>query len=192
MTLLPMLFVWLDLVAPDLETFATPAGSMLPAVAPGDRVVTYHVPSIVDLFRNPTRGDVVIFERPGDPGIFFIKRVIGLPGDIVELTDGRLYINGERVDRRRIADYEQADANRFDGGPLLQYVETLPGGASHRIVEARDDGPFDNTEPAHVPSGHYFLLGDNRDNSLDSRHFTVGMVSAENIVARVFWIIPSW
>ena len=133
----------------------------------------------------PKRGDVVVFRQPNNDSVTFIKRVIGLPGDSVAVHDGILHINETPV--RRV------DAGRgttSDGLAELTYrefEEFLPGGASHRIREMTDAGFNDNTRIFDVPPGHYFLMGDNRDNSNDSRTAHVGMVPAENLVGKAVW-----
>jgi signal peptidase I len=130
----------------------------------------------------PERGDVAVFRLPRDTNIDYIKRVIGLPGDRVQMRQGRLYINGQLVPRRKIADYQDQNAS---GSKLRfqRYVETLPGGVEHVIIEANDRGLYDNTREYVVPPGHYFMMGDNRDNSADSRA-DVGFVPLENFVGR--------
>jgi signal peptidase I len=132
----------------------------------------------------PERGDVVVFRLPRDPSTTFVKRLIGLPGDQIQMRSGRLYINDVLVPRRAIG--------VFDGDTL--YVETLPassgrGGREHEIVEVSDAQQHDDTPVFVVPERHYFMMGDNRDNSLDSRiapaEGGVGFVPEENLVARV-------
>jgi signal peptidase I len=131
----------------------------------------------------PKRGDVVVFKLPRDTSVDYIKRLVGLPGDTIEMRNGLLYINGVAVDRQRLAapvaeDYLKTAPNVTD------YVETFPGGAKHVIREEGDDYTYDNTPVYHVPPGHYFMMGDNRDNSLDSRTSNVGFVPADNIVGK--------
>ena len=108
--------------------------------------------------------------------------MIGLPGDRIQLKQGVLYINGEQVARDPLADFELRDA--YDKPqPVRQYRETLPGGHSHRILEVSDNGFLDNTQEYLVPDGHYFMMGDNRDNSADSRQLAQhGYVPAGNII----------
>jgi signal peptidase I len=132
----------------------------------------------------PARGDVVVFKLPSDNKTDYIKRIIGLPGDRIQMKAGRLYINDQMLERRRIEDYIETD--RFGNVVRTpQYIETLPNGREHRILEISDNGALDNTGVFVVPKNHYFAMGDNRDNSLDSRVLSgVGYVPAENLVGR--------
>jgi len=165
------------------EPFNIPSGSMMPTLLIGDYLFVskiaygygrYSFPfGLADfdgrIFADvPNRGDVVVFRPPGEPETDFIKRVVGLPGDRVQMKAGILNINGQPVERRRIEDYVDPD-NKF-GRPIPQYIETLPGGVQHRIIEiSGDQGDLDNTPTYVVPEGHYFMMGDNRDGSNDSR-----------------------
>jgi len=129
----------------------------------------------------PARGDVVVFKYPRDTSTDFIKRVIGLPGDRIQMINDRLYINDKVVPRVRVADYvENVDGITYR---VPQYRETLPEGKSYLTVDRFSDGPADNTDIFIVPAGHYFMMGDNRDNSDDSRG-SVGYVPAENLVGK--------
>jgi signal peptidase I len=180
------------------EPYTVPSGSMIPTLLIGDELIgakfaygygKYSSPiGLMPDFsgrlfdRAPERGDVVVFRLPRDPGETYVKRVIGLPGDRIQMREGRLYINGTVVPRRQVGDWQ---------GDTL-YVETLPGsggqGHEHEIVEISDTQAEDNTPVFAVPAGHYFMMGDNRDNSLDSRIAAadggVGFVPEENLVAR--------
>jgi signal peptidase I len=130
----------------------------------------------------PERGDVVVFKLPRDNSTDYIKRVIGLPGDRIQVIDGVLQINGEPVKRERVADLVLEDLR--GGRPIPKYLETLPNGVSHYILEEDGDhGPRDNTAVYTVPAGHYFMMGDNRDNSQDSRYLElVGPVPEDNLI----------
>ena len=149
----------------------------------------------------PRRGDVVVFKLPRDPSVDYIKRVIGLPGDRIQMVNDRLYINGKAIPEKRVSDYvETIDGYRHH---VPRYLETLPGGKSHYILDRDPDGPADNTDVYVVPAGHYFMMGDNRDNSDDSRAGG-GYVPAENLVGKAefiffstngsahFWEIWAW
>jgi signal peptidase I len=201
------------------EPFNIPSGSMIPTLLVGDYLFVskfsygysrYSLPFGLPLFsgrilfRPPHRGDVVVFKLPTDNSTDYIKRVIGLPGDSIQMKAGQLYINGGEVPRKRIDDYLYPEG---DGTivPMHQYIETLPNGVRHRIIKVGDGGPLDNTEVYHVPVGDYFMMGDNRDNSEDSRVLSaVGYVPAENLIGRAqfiffstngsapFWAIWEW
>ena len=128
------------------------------------------------------RGDVVVFRFPPDPTQDYIKRVIGLPGDRIQMIDGVLHINGEPCKQERIEDRIVTEPG---GGELAiaRYMETLPGGVKHVVLDERGITQFDNTAEVIVPPGHYFMMGDNRDNSNDSRG-DGGFVPEQNLVGR--------
>jgi signal peptidase I len=178
------------------EPFHIPSGSMVPTLLVGDYLFVekyaygysrYSFPFSPSIFgggrifgHDPTRGDVVVFRKPTDPSVDFIKRLIGLPGDHIQMKGGILYINGAPVKRQRIQDY--VDEN---GISVIQYLETLPNGVVHPILESDgDNGQLDNTPEYVIEPGHYFAMGDNRDNSADSRTSEVGQVPAENLIGR--------
>ncbi len=183
------------------EPFNIPSGSMKPTLLVGDYLFVskysygysrYSIPYGLPLFSGrilftpPERGDVAVFRKPRDTKVDFIKRVIGLPGDRIQMRDGVLYLNDEPVVRKRIEDYIDKD---WYGRtlPVAQYVETLPNGVSYRVLDRGPNGEFDNTGVYTVPEGHYFVMGDNRDNSLDSRVRVptgVGFVPADHFVGR--------
>ncbi|HMQ57527.1 MAG TPA: signal peptidase I [Rhizobiaceae bacterium] len=140
----------------------------------------------------PARGDVVTFIHP-QHGEVMIKRVIGLPGDRIALQGGRLIINGKIVPRTPTDRYVYRDTY---GSPVAvtRYREDLPGGRAHAIIERRDDGAADNLPEVTVPAGHLFMMGDNRDNSADSRFSAMGFVPVENLTGRaeaVMWSLYS-
>jgi len=147
-------------------------------IIPADRV----------LMSEPKRGDVAVFKLPRDGSTDYIKRVIGLPGDRVQMNGGRLFINGVAAPREEATKFATRDVyGRTVEVPT--YDESLPGGIKHRIIEVEGDrGYSDNTAEFVVPPKHYFMMGDNRDNSLDSRVAAerdgVGMVPLENFVGR--------
>jgi len=148
--------------------------------------------------REPDRGDIAVF-RPVPQNIEYIKRVVGMPGDTIQVTNGRLYINGTMVERERIGTAQDTDSNG-DTREVTLYRETFPEGTTHIIQEISDNAPLDNTSEYVVPAGHYFMMGDNRDRSADSRVLSqVGYVPAVNLIAkaeaRFFSIkdnIPPW
>ena len=179
------------------EPFRIPSGSMYPTLKVGDFLFvskyTYGYSkhsfpfSIVPLsgriwYDEPKRGDVVVFKYPKDNKTDFIKRVIGLPGDKIKVEDGILYVNGEEVKRTRIEDYTLFD-DMLNTGVYPQYEEELPGGVRHNILEISDEGPLDNFAEVTVPEDHFFMMGDNRDRSDDSRQ-NVGFVPKENLIGK--------
>jgi signal peptidase I len=159
----------------------------------------------------PRRGDVVVFRHPGED-IDLVKRVIGLPGDTIAVQDGELILNGQHLPRQELPPYSVPISPNspckvaYPGTPMVAqvsgrayctypaYRETLPGGPSYTVLDQIDGGPADNFGPVRVPAGHVFLMGDNRDDSLDSRFSAaeggVGMVPVENLIGRAlvtFW-----
>ncbi len=181
------------------EPFNIPSESMLPTLLVGDYLFVskysygysrYSLPFGVGFFSGrilegePERGDVVVFKLPRDNSTDFIKRVVGLPGDRVQLRDGVLYINDEEVRRERVEDFITED-RRGNARAVTQYIETMPNGVRYRTLDLRPSSAADNTRVFTVQAGHYFMMGDNRDNSLDSRFASgVGQVPAENLVGR--------
>jgi signal peptidase I len=188
------------------EPFNIPSGSMVPTLLIGDYLFVskfsygysrFSLPLGLPLFSGrifshwPERGDVAVFKLPTDNSTDYIKRVIGLPGDHIQMRNGILYINDQPCPRKRIEDFLYQENN---GAviPLAQYIETLPNGVKHRIIKMGDSGPLDNTQVYNVPAGDFFMMGDNRDNSQDSRVLSaVGYVPAENLVGRAEFIFFS-
>lgn len=185
------------------EPFHIPSESMLPTLLVGDYVFVskfaygYSKYSILFsppvfsgriLSTPPKRGDVVVFRWPRDPSIDYIKRVIGLPGDRLQMRDGVLLINGEAVKRRRVEDFERRDRFGNIQERIQQFEEVLPGGAVYRTLDLYAYGSGDTTGVYTVPAGHYFMVGDNRDNSQDSRVPIelggVGYVPADHLIGR--------
>ena len=179
------------------EPFNIPSGSMIPTLLVGDYLFVskysygysrYSFPfgmAPLDgrVFEtSPERGDVAVFRQPQNESVAFIKRIVGLPGDRIQVTDGILRINDVAVNRVR-----KGFATASDGYNVIRfavYQETLPNGKSYLTQERSDDDVLDNTNVFLVPEGHYFMMGDNRDNSRDSRTTSVGMVPAENLIGR--------
>jgi signal peptidase I len=204
------------------QPFNIPSGSLIPTLLVGDYLFVskyaygyshFSLPGFLDLdpkampgrifASEPKRGDVIVFKLPSDGETDYIKRLVGLPGDKIQVQHGRLIINGKMVPREPIPPF--LTVNHF-GKPeeAPQYLETLPGGVTHRIIQIDgDDGPNDNTQVYEVPPGHFFMMGDNRDNSSDSRipadQGGVGYVPFENLIGRaevIFFSIdegtPAW
>ena len=207
-----------------IEPFNIPSGSMIPTLLVGDYLFVskysygyskHSFPFSMGLFPGrifgspPERGDVAVFKYPGDQGqgvnrTDYIKRIVGMPGDRIQVTNGVLHINGTAVPRLRVADYVRGTNSHYQKGTL--YSEQLPNGRRYTVLEYNDDGPSDNTPEFLVPAGNYFVMGDNRDDSLDSRTRLMlrdfsGMtrdrdqlgwyVPAENLVGRAEFIFFS-
>ena len=188
-----------------LEPFRIPSGSMYPTLQVGDYLFVskytygysrYSFPAGLPLFKDrifysePKRGDIAVFKFPKNPHTDFIKRIIGLPGDKIQVKDGRLYINGEQVER---SEKERYIIDEYVAIPEFyhQYDETLPEGKIHRIIEMSDEERIvDNTEEFTVPEDMFFMMGDNRDRSDDSR-LSVGFVPKENLVGKARFIFFS-
>ena len=179
------------------EPFNIPSGSMIPTLLVGDYLFVskysygysrYSFPFGMAPFDGrifetpPERGDVAVFRQPKNESVAFIKRIVGLPGDRIQVVDGILHVNDVAVNRDR-----KGFATASDRDNLIKfavYQETLPNGKSYLTQERSDDDLLDNTNVFLVPEGHYFMMGDNRDNSRDSRTTSVGLVPAENLIGR--------
>lgn len=187
------------------EPFNIPSESMLPTLLVGDYLFVskysygysrYSLPWGLPLFdgrilkSEPRRGDVAVFKLPSDNSTDYIKRIVGLPGDRVQMRDGMLHINGTVVAKKRSDDFiYERRGKRFR---VPRYVETLPEGPQHNTLDFIASGDHDTTKEWLVPPGHYFAMGDNRDNSLDSRAVGgVGMVPAQNLVGRAEFLFFS-
>jgi signal peptidase I len=202
------------------QPFRIPSESMKPTLLVGDYLFVskysygysrYSIPLSLPLFSGrvlaapPARGDIAVFRLPAHDSEDYIKRVIGLPGDRIEMRAGVLHINGEPVKRERIEDY--VDLEQEDPVRVEQWRETLPNGVVYTTLNLVEDGPLDNTRVYQVPGDHYFMMGDNRDDSADSRVLSqVGYIPFENLVGRAeiiffsvrggagawqFWLWPS-
>jgi signal peptidase I len=184
------------------QPFNIPSGSMKETLLVGDYLFVsklsygysrYSFPMGLEFFKGrvfsaePKRGDVAVFKLPRDRSTDYIKRVIGLPKDEINVRGGVVFINGTEVPRRATGTFQ----TREDGGPAIKipvYEETLPNGVKYKVLDREANGPWDNAGPYIVPDGHYFMMGDNRDNSTDSRvpekQGGVGYVPFENFVGR--------
>ena len=181
------------------QPFNIPSGSMKGTLLIGDYLFVskysygysqYSLPLSPPLFSGripgnlkPDRGDVVVFRLPNDPSVDYIKRVMGLPGDLIQVKDGVVNINGTPVKREKASDFVENEEGTRDA-PIKRWKETLPNGVTYYALDLVDNGFADNTQIYTVPPDHYFMMGDNRDNSTDSRFSQVGMVPFENIVGR--------
>jgi signal peptidase I len=181
------------------QPFNIPSGSMKETLLVGDYLFVskytygysrYSFPFSPPLFdgriwsADPQRGDIVVFRLPKDDTTDYIKRVVGLPGDRIQMIDGVLHINGEAVKRERIDDFiENEEGGRTQR--VKRWRETLPNGVTYTTLDLIDNGFYDNTPVYVVPPGHYFMMGDNRDNSTDSRVLSqVGYVPLQNLVGK--------
>ena len=200
------------------QPFNIPSGSMIPTLLVGDFLFVskysygysrFSFPFSPDLFKGrilaspPKQGDVIVFKLPRDNSTDYIKRVIGMPGDTIQMKEGRLYINGTIVPREPIAKVRTEDYYGRET-EVPTYKETLPDGVTHTIIEIQGDTGFnDNTELFKVPANSYFMMGDNRDNSTDSRvppdQGGVGYVPFDNLIGRAELIFfsngqgePAW
>ena len=207
-TILAIVVVFITLFA---QTFYVPSGSMEPTLQIGDALIAakypygysrYSVPfgigpaSETRLFeRLPKRGDVVIFRLPRDPSQTYVKRVIGLPGDHIQMIAGHLWINGKKAPLQAAGQAADEDET---GAPVMtpKFIETLPGGVEHPIFKRGWNGPLDKTDVYIVPPGHLFMMGDNRDDSDDSRvppeEQGVGYVPVENLMGRAELVLGSY
>jgi len=181
------------------QPFNIPSGAIKPTLLVGDYIFVskfsygythYSLPFSPKLFSGrifasqPQRGDVVVFRVPKDDTTDYVKRVIGLPGERIQMINGLLHINGTPVQRQQIEDFVEVDGGRTPR--TKRWRETLPNGVSHETLDLIESGYYDNTPVYEVPPGHYFMMGDNRDNSTDSRVLNaVGYVPFQNLIGRV-------
>jgi signal peptidase I len=193
------------------EPFYVPSGSMEPTLMIGDALlaskfaygysaaslpIQITLPETGRVFgETPKRGDVVVFRWPGDRSQAWVKRVVGLPGDRIQMRQGQLFINDHAASLKSDGIGEAEDDN---GGaePAYRYVETLPNGVSHAILKLRDNGRLDNTPEVTVPPDRLFVMGDNRDNSADSRvpvrDGGVGLLPMDDLIGRADAVVASW
>jgi signal peptidase I len=179
------------------QPFTIPSGSMMPTLLVGDYIFVnkfaygyskYSLPFSPNIFSGrifasePKRGDVVVFRFPPNPDVDYIKRLVGLPGDHIQYKDDLLYINGKAVPRAADGSFN-SDYKLDPGQDVPVFRETFDNGKTFDTLDQSPVSRGDNTQEFIVPPGHYFMMGDNRDNSLDSR-FDVGYVPAENLVGR--------
>ena len=180
------------------EPFNIPSGSMIPTLLVGDYLFVskysygyskysfpFGVVPINDRIfdKSPERGDVIVFRKPGDESIDYIKRLVGLPNDTIQVKEGILFINGKSVNRIKanIGTMKNINGNQQT---LIEYKETFEGSEYHKIIEYSDIENFDDTIEFKVPKDHFFFMGDNRDNSRDSRSSEVGFVPKKNLIGK--------
>jgi signal peptidase I len=181
------------------EPFNIPSGSMKPTLLVGDYLFVskfaygysrYSFPLGLDLFsgrvleRLPRRGDVAVFKLPSDNKTDYIKRVVGLPGDRLQVKAGVLHVNGVAAELEPVGHFVDDQESQQQPVTMPMYREELPDGRRHLTLDMFANGLYDNTRVYEVPPGHVFAMGDNRDNSQDSRAETVGFIPLENLVGR--------
>ncbi len=197
-----------------LEPFIIPSSSMVPNLLVGDYILVNKMSYGYGKYSFPLqpldfhgrilgaeiqRGDIVVFRYPPNPSESYVKRIVGLPGDTIQVKNGMLYINGKMLDKKQTKDYIMDDNNNM---PVAMFNETIARQPNHqdrtktyKILELNgNQGDLDNTASYVVPAGHYFGMGDNRDNSVDSRvaaPFGVGFIPRENIIGRVALVLFS-
>lgn len=186
-----------------VQPFSIPSGSMMPTLEVGDYMVATKFPYGFKNFSlpfgrflpefsvastPPKRADVVIFRLPSNPSIDYVQRIIGLPGETVQVIDGVTYINGSALRREPAGEYDASDMELafYKDAPLFR--EYTPEGSSYVVLELEENSQGDNTELFTVPDGHYFVMGDNRDNANDSR-YQVGYVAEAYVYAKATIIL---
>ncbi|MGZ8362576.1 MAG: signal peptidase I [Caulobacteraceae bacterium] len=191
------------------QPFTIPSASMEPTLLQGDYIIVskfsygysrHSIPFSPPIFKGrilgkqPERGDVIVFKLPRDGHTDYIKRLVGLPGDRVQVKNGLLYINDQPLPRQELSP-AMVQSPWGMMSPVSRYLEQMPNGRKYVTYDFGNEGRVDNTEVFTVPAGQYFMMGDNRDNSLDSRFPEsegVGFVPAENLVGKAQIIMLSW
>ncbi len=176
-----LLMLTLAVTDPAATVFTIPSGSGMPELMPGDAIVT--LPYTAE--RGPARGDLAVYVGQRNPDVKNVHRIVGLPGDTIQMIDGALLIDGEAVDRADVGDYDLPETYGGRANPADLYRETLPGGVTYRTLDIDPTGFLDNTAVFVVPDDAYFVLGDNRDNAMDSRIETVGAIPREDLFGYV-------
>jgi signal peptidase I len=187
------------------QPFNMPSGSMMPTMLVGDHFFVakfaygytrYSLPFSPPVFSRrilaaePQRGDLVVFRLPRDETTDYVKRVVGMPGERVQMIGGQLHINGQAVKHERVDDFVYDDGDKTVRAK--RWRETLPNGVSYETLDLEDNGFLDNTQVFTVPANSYFMVGDNRDNSVDSRMLNqVGYIPADHLIGRVTMIFYS-
>ncbi|MDR2527151.1 MAG: signal peptidase I [Rickettsiales bacterium] len=194
-------FLWALLIAVFIrsffyEPFYIPSGSMKPGLLEGDFIIVskydfgytkYSFPFAMLPFNgrigfnksNVKRGDVLVFRTPKDPSVAYIKRLIGLPGDKIQVIDSILYINDSKIEKEYVGDFIENENE-----PLVKGNQEIIDGNKFITLDKMDNPIADNTPIFNVPEGYYFFMGDNRDNSLDSRFLDTGFIPEENLIGK--------
>ncbi len=190
------------------EPFHIPSGSMKPNLLVGDYIIVskysygysrYSFPFGLNIFsgrilfdeKTPQRGDVVVFRYPPDPSINYIKRLIGLPGDTVQMRDGVLYVNEEKIEKTADGFFFDEESSQIPI-KIERFVEKLSDKKEIAVLDMYQNSNADDTGIYRVPAGYYFMMGDNRDNSQDSRFLSqVGYVPQENLIGKARFIFLS-
>ena len=183
------------------QPFSIPSGSMKNTLLIGDYLLvskysygysTYSLPLNIYLFsgriintNQPKRGDIAVFKLPRDNKTNYIKRVIGLPGESIQINKGVIFINNKPIKRKLIKTFSTKNSKLYNKGKIYCFLETLPNGISYKILEHNSNSSWNNTQVYEIPKNHYFMMGDNRDNSIDSRFLSlVGYVPLENFIGK--------
>ncbi len=168
--------------------FSIPSGAMSPTLRKGDYIV-----ADMNAYKHktPERGDVVVFLVKGDPDLIYTMRIIGLPGDRIQMRDGKVVLNDQTVPQKSTDKFLDPYALGGKATQVPQNIEMLPSGREYPVLDQTSKGSLDNTDVFNIPEGHYFVMGDNRDNSADSRlpgH--IGMIPHDRILGRmsmIYW-----